>query len=173
MDFSEIKGHENIKRAIEIAILGEHFMALKIARGYGVSILCEAAYYISRKAMDTSFFIALFDETKQVPYYNDFDIVVEMTPLNPELLFNNRKSESTEDIIHRIKETLNYPEPLLILDNDSVVFLKSAMSRLTLTFKQANKIIRVSRTIARLDKESTIKCHHIAEAINYQNFRND
>jgi len=47
------------------------------------------------------------------------------------------------------------------------------MKRLQLSPKQGSNIINVARTIARLDKDKEIKAHHIAEAINYQNFRND
>jgi len=175
MNFSEIKGHENIKRAIEIAILGKHKLALKVVNGHGATMLAEASEHIAKQSMNSAFFITEFPEGEPITKIQSsaFDIVIEMTPITPEIFLSNRKSESSENVIYRITDAQNYPIVDSLISADSVTLLKSAMKRLQLSPKQGSNIINVARTIARLDKDKEIKAHHIAEAINYQNFRND
>ncbi|MFM1794741.1 MAG: hypothetical protein RL642_1126 [Bacteroidota bacterium] len=58
---------------------------------------------------------------------------------------------------------------ICILNEDSKQLLKQAMQKLHLSARAYDRIIKVSRTIADLEKSDNIKTEHIAEAIQYRN----
>jgi magnesium chelatase family protein len=55
-----------------------------------------------------------------------------------------------------------------ILDTNAQQLLDTAITNFSLSFRAINKILKVSRTIADLDKSPTIEKQHIAEALRYR-----
>jgi len=55
------------------------------------------------------------------------------------------------------------------LDDKAVAMLKKAMTKLNLSARAYDRILRVSRTIADYDGEENVLSTHIAEAIGYRN----
>ncbi len=68
-------------------------------------------------------------------------------------------AQMTERMIHQ------YAEP----DKDSLDILRLAMERLSLSARAYNRILKVARTIADLDKSEKVLSQHISEAIGYRN----
>jgi magnesium chelatase family protein len=54
------------------------------------------------------------------------------------------------------------------MDETSTTLLKNAMERLGLSARAYDRILRVARTIADLDKSKQIMTQHIAEAIQFR-----
>ena len=117
------------------------------------------------------------------------DIHIEVTPVPFDDLSTKRKGESSAEIRSRVIEArkiqserykkiegIHYnaqigPKQLdeyCLLDDSSKKLLKSAIERLGLSARAYDRILRVGRTIADLEKSITIQSHHIAEAIQYR-----
>jgi len=168
-NFSDIKGHENIKRAIEIAIFGKHTITIFAVPGHGASSLQNCAYLLDHKfhTCSRSFFYIVNSGQERI----ESEMMLEMNPLSPEQFFSLRKSENTESILYRLNEAKNNPEPSDKLNDACYVLAKNAMQRLSLTPKRMSYVFSIAKTIARLEGVGSkfIEPHHIAEAVLYQN----
>ncbi len=123
------------------------------------------------------------------PLLDRIDIHIEVTPVPFDDLSTKRKGESSAEIRSRVIEArkiqserykkiegIHYnaqigPKQLddyCLLDDSSKKLLKSAIERLGLSARAYDRILRVGRTVADLEKSITIQSHHIAEAIQYR-----
>ena len=54
------------------------------------------------------------------------------------------------------------------LDQQSILLLKQAISKLNLSARAFHRVIKIARTIADLENSEKIKSNHIAEALQYR-----
>ena len=122
------------------------------------------------------------------------DLHVEVTPVVFDTLNDNKKEESSEAIQRRVEgarelQRLRYVETPQMhtnsqmtsrnlrtyckLDEQGAKLLKRAMDKLGLSARAYDRILKVSRTIADLDRSDKIKVKHLAEAIQYRSLDRD
>ena len=118
------------------------------------------------------------------------DLQIEISPLSFEEMSQTSVSEPSSVIRQRVVKARSiqeerYKEHPLIhcnaqmtssllrqyceLDDKAVQVLKNAMSKLDLSARAYDRILKVSRTIADYEGEDKISSTHIAEAISYRN----
>ena len=124
------------------------------------------------------------------PLLDRIDLQIEIVPVPFEEISSTAPGETSAEIRERViaarkiqEERFNGEEgihcnaqmtPKLIskyavLDEVSLAMLKTAMSRLNLSARAYDRILKVARTIADLDNSENIQAQHIAEAIGYRN----
>lgn len=124
------------------------------------------------------------------PLLDRIDIQVEIMPVPFDELSSLRKGESSEAIRRRVVEARHiqsvryaghpgifcnaqmtskmlteYGRP----DREGLEMLRTAMDRFNMSARAYDRILKVARTIADLDKSTEVKSRHIAEAISYRN----
>ncbi|MDV7139023.1 YifB family Mg chelatase-like AAA ATPase [Maribacter sp. TH_r10] len=123
------------------------------------------------------------------PLLDRIDIHIEVTPVPFEKLSEDRKGEGSVDIRKRVTaareiqterfkelENVHYNAQMNTkqireyckLDEASKSLLKNAMERLNLSARAYDRILKVARTIADLEKSGQVKGNHISEAIQYR-----
>lgn len=124
------------------------------------------------------------------PLLDRIDLQIEVTPLPFEQLSNLTPGESSATIRERVirarqiqerryaeltgihcnaqmssRQLTQFARP----DEKGLQLLKNAMTRLNLSARAYDRILKVSRTIADLEGTEQIQSHHLAEAIGYRN----
>lgn len=128
------------------------------------------------------------------PLLDRIDLHIEVTPVPFEELSAERNGEKSSVIRERVRETreiqteryhalkhVHYnaqmgPKELdsyCQLDDVSKKLIKNAMDKLNLSARAYDRILRVARTIADLDKSDILKSQHLAEAIQYRTLDRD
>ena len=123
------------------------------------------------------------------PLLDRIDIHIEVTPVPFEKLSEDRKGEGSVDIRKRVTaareiqterfkelENVHYNAQMNTkqireyckLDEASKSLLKNAMERLNLSARAYDRILKVARTIADLEKSGQVTGNHISEAIQYR-----
>lgn len=124
------------------------------------------------------------------PLLDRIDLHIEVQPVDIDAMTSMRSGETSKEIRDRVIAARNRqnerfgtesnthcnammtPDQLeryCHLDKESLAMLKLAMSRLGLSARAYDRIIKVARTIADLDAKQNIAPNHIAEAISYRN----
>tara|TARA_B110000438_G_C15760270_1_gene626956 strand:- start:823 stop:1191 length:369 start_codon:yes stop_codon:yes gene_type:complete len=113
---------------------------------------------------------------------------VEVTPVSFDELTDTTNSESSSEIRKRVITARNFQQSRFsdngihcnaqmntstlkkhcVIDEEAMSILKLAMEKLDLSARAYDRILKVSRTIADLDKSKSIQTVHIAEAIQYR-----
>ncbi|MGL4346808.1 MAG: YifB family Mg chelatase-like AAA ATPase [Chitinophagaceae bacterium] len=126
------------------------------------------------------------------PLLDRIDLHVEVTPVpikdftmsNTTIVSESSKTIRTRVILARKKQSKRFDsssgiytnaqmsskmiKEICVLNNTSQNLLKTAMTKLQLSARAYDRILKVSRTIADLENSDSIEVHHIAEAIQYR-----
>jgi magnesium chelatase family protein len=123
------------------------------------------------------------------PLLDRIDLHIEVNKVSYEELSGKAKGESSKDIRERVVEAREIQSHRFLglkgvysnaqmntrqvrkvcqLDETSSEILKKAITSLGLSARAYDRILKVGRTIADLDKSEKIESHHIAEAIQYR-----
>jgi magnesium chelatase family protein len=128
------------------------------------------------------------------PLLDRIDIHIEVTPVSFNELSNKKVSEKSADIRARVIEARKIQSErfkenklvhcnaqmspkkvrsICIINEDGNAMLKNAMEKLGLSARAYDRILKVARTIADLEKSTNIELEHLAEAINYRSLDRD
>ena len=123
------------------------------------------------------------------PLLDRIDIQIEMPPLTYGELTNGEKSEKSEDIRKRVNEARRFAlsrykdeekiycnaelsssqiQKYCKMNEKASLLLQKAYDRLGLSARGYDRILRVARTIADLDKSDIIEEKHVAEAVRFR-----
>ena len=124
------------------------------------------------------------------PLLDRIDIHIEIVPVPFEKISDSSPSEYSSEISKRVIDarkiqderfkdcddvycnaqmTSKMLNEFALPDESGLQLMKTAMERLNLSARAYDRILKVSRTIADLDKSEKVQPVHLAEAINYRN----
>lgn len=123
------------------------------------------------------------------PLLDRIDLHVEVTPVSFEAISSTTKEENSLLIQERVEGARKFQEErfnssqeiffnsqmdssqlrkVCVLDDPSRALLKRAMERLNLSGRAYDRILKVARTIADLERCQSIRASHIAEAVQFR-----
>ncbi len=118
------------------------------------------------------------------PMLDRIDMVVETPSLTPDALMMREAGENSENVRRRVEAARNRSRLRNISSNSELSgkqlrvcarlndaaerLLEKALSRLHLTARSMDRVLRVARTVADLDRSERIDSEHLAEALQYR-----
>jgi magnesium chelatase family protein len=187
---TDICGNEHAKRAIEVAVAGEHSIQFvgafesqagdlcALARKLGVTARavtpCPCGHFgdPARECICETQMIAR--HRRQVfGVQREFDITVEVSIPHADRIVRWMNSgyaegEPDEVVMERVRRAQAAPDVSSKLDASCLSLLKTAISQLALSPAQVRGVARVAATIARLSGSDHLGAAHVAEAIQYR-----
>lgn len=152
---------------------------------------CPCGYYghPTRKCTCTPWQVQRYMSRLSGPLLDRIDIHVEARPVELDSLADTTPGESSKDILARILKAREIQaqryadEPGIYCnaqmnsrmlrkyawpDDEGMNKLKERMTKLNMSARAFDRILRVARTIADLDGKANVELRHIAEAIGYR-----
>jgi magnesium chelatase family protein len=122
------------------------------------------------------------------PILDRFDIVLYISCIKVSEFFDSSKQEKSNTIKERVTEIRNlqrsrFPdddqylnskirssllEDIVCMTDETVKFFRNAIERMEISARGCHKLLRVSRTIADMDRSKSVAKQHIAEAMQYR-----
>ena len=185
MIYNKIIRQEHAKRAIEIALSGNH--SIKFIGNDEAEQLKEACDELDIKTVavkpckcgnindqEKDCLCRLFEiknHQRSKRYRTLMDLTIEIPRITPVAYLkyeNGERQESIDEARKRIKEMKDVKVTERITDKQTLQLLESALKQLHLSLNQINVLKNVAQTIAKLDRSSEIKACHLAEALQYR-----
>lgn len=198
IDLKDIRGQENIKRALEIAVTGNHPIVIVGTPKWEVQCLHEAFQLPKENSIMTWMQPCRCNreecickpESRRgwILNHRDIllraDIVVEIVQTPITTLLGARDAEPTESVQARIYEAMKKfpggvnPGMNLVtlnklaakIDQPSLEIIKTAFQKLRVPSDRILNVFNVARTISIIDSGGNLRAEHFAEAIQYSSF---
>ncbi|HEU5088484.1 MAG TPA: ATP-binding protein, partial [Roseiflexaceae bacterium] len=186
----QLPAYEHVKRAIEVALAGNHRLTLVSvgaaddiaylaawvrAQGGEVAQIdpCPCGYFGDPERACTCGprDIVIWHRRPAWRIAMTADIVIEVPRPAPDRLLGTRTGERDEAILERIAEAQkrlpSIAEPVT-LDAAGQSLMRAAARQLALTAYRVNRMLAVARTIAALSLSDRVGAAHLAESIQYR-----
>ena len=185
----ECKGNEHVKRAIEVALAGDHTITLlacgdldeavklgAIAKRYGAKItvhtVCPCGYHGDEQRTCTCTEEAIFHHRRAIP---PSDLTAQVPRLPYERLTAQRLGERDEQLLARVAQA-KAAAPIIIdpqtrlpsLEAASHNLLRAVQRQFAFTHTKYTALLWLAATIARLAGSVHVAPAHLAEAVQYR-----
>ena len=184
MKFEDICAQYHAKRAVEVAIAGQHSIIFvgawqsqaadldHLARSFSLSAKstapCPCGHY-GDPLRECTCSLEQVARWQQKHLCDPVDLYIELSiEQEHEILAHlaGKRGETQEAVLARIDKRTTHTD--LTLDATSTSLLRAAINQLGLSFRQVYGIVAVARTIANLARSECIEAAHLAEAIQYR-----
>ena len=176
LDWTDLPGHESVKRAVEVALVGPHPMLLIATPGYGATRFtdlvgvrivppCPCGQLGNPRRACTC-------EVPEIAAHqrawraDTYDLVVEAPPMTVREMFEEGVRRESFAVAKAralaARERVVGPP-----DAPSIALLRAAACQLGITWEVLARIRAVATSIAALDHAAHVEAQHMAEAIQY------
>lgn len=154
---------------------------------------CPCGYYMvpdsDKQCICSSQQISRYQKKLSGPLLDRIDLHIDISPVQFEKLQNSQASESSEDILKRVQnardmQTKRFTEyetitsnsemgpdeikSFCVLPKEAEELLRKAVAQFSLSARSYHRILKVSRSIADIEKSEDILLPHVAEALQYR-----
>jgi predicted ATPase with chaperone activity len=184
MNKDDIKGHTTAKRALEVALVGGHTVMLYGPAHVGKKTLASVFPTVAANCVDTCFCGNHKSVTKpcictaqSARRYTrriycamqEVDMVIEVCEV-PMKEYQSSYCPDHTHMLERVKaaQAIMTEYTAMALDDAGERLREMACRRLSFTYNDWTRCMRVARTIACMDHSKGIQAKHVAEAVQYK-----